>query len=232
MRSKPVGIQAAGRVISLYYHILHRDLTFAGGYLSDAQVNSAVSLLNAGFSTSGISFRLDGIRRWHNATWFERVDLTPENAEMKHSTRIGGAATLNVWTSGMTVAAGYATYPWVYASNPLSDGVVMKWDVIPGSGGPVRSGKSIIHEAGHWAGLLHTFDVSGGCTVAGDFVADTSAQGTPTDFSGCAPRDTCPGMPGEDPVFNYMDYSSDVCRNSFTWGQIDRMWGSLDAWRP
>ncbi|TFK17008.1 hypothetical protein FA15DRAFT_676385 [Coprinopsis marcescibilis] len=30
---------------------------------------------------------------------------------------------------------------------------------------------------------------------------------------------------------NYMDYSSDVCINHFTWGQIGKMWAALAAWR-
>ncbi|TFK26735.1 hypothetical protein FA15DRAFT_702490 [Coprinopsis marcescibilis] len=233
IRKNSPSIQRAGLVLPLYYHILYRDLTFDGGYLSDAQVNSAVNMLNDGFSATGISFRLDGIRRWHNATWFQQVDGTPENVdierEMKQSTRIGGATTLNVWTSGMITAAGYAAFPWNYAANPINDGVVMKWDVLPGNGNTVRSGKTITHEAGHWAGLLHTFQ--GGCTGDGDFVADTPAQGTATDFNGCAPRDTCPSLPGEDPVFNFMNYSSDECRNHFTWGQIDKMWAAIAAWR-
>ncbi|TFK26734.1 hypothetical protein FA15DRAFT_587646, partial [Coprinopsis marcescibilis] len=214
----------------VYYHILHRDQTFAGGYLSDAQVHAAINELNGGFSTSGFSFRLDGIRRWNNATWFERVDGASENAEMKRRTRIGGATTLNVWTSGMTRANGYATFPTNYAANPTNDGVVVKWDVIPGNNNPRRSGKTITHEAGHWAGLYHTFQ--GGCTGSGDSVADTPAQGTPTDSTaGCGPRDTCPNLPGQDPVFNIMDYSSDECRNHFTQGQIDRMWDLVSAYR-
>ncbi|TFK26736.1 hypothetical protein FA15DRAFT_702491 [Coprinopsis marcescibilis] len=203
--------RAVPLVFPLFYHVLHRDETFSGGYLSDAQVHAAVDLLNDGFAASRIRFRLDGIRRWRNATWFQSVDGSAENSaierEMKEHTRIGGSNTLNVWTSGslqlichlrMTRAAGYATFPWSYATNSVNDGVVMKWDVIPGGNSVIRSGKTITHEAGHWVGLWHTFQ--GGCTGDGDFVGDTPAH-TATDFNGCGTRDTCPDRPGEDPVY-------------------------------
>ncbi|TFK26750.1 hypothetical protein FA15DRAFT_667030 [Coprinopsis marcescibilis] len=219
-------------VVPLYYHVVYESETFAGGYLTDTQIHAAVSLLNEGFSTSGMEFRLDGIQRHHNPTWFRlsepNSDGWPHEWQMKTQTKIGGMDTLNVWTNGMNLAAGYARYPWDNLNGAV-DGVVMKYDVIPGNGNQIRSGKSLTHEVGHWAGLYHTFD--GGCTGNGDFVADTAAQGTATDFNGCHPRDTCPGQPGEDPVENFMDYSSDQCRNHFTWGQIDRMWTTFSTYR-
>ncbi|KAJ5476948.1 Extracellular metalloprotease [Penicillium diatomitis] len=91
-------------------------------------------------------------------------------------------------------------------------------------------GGTAIHEIGHWNGLLHTFQ---GETCdpndPGDYISDTPQQSSPT--SGCpASRDSCPDLPGADPIHDFMDYSSDVCYESFTAGQNERMrsmWGSM-----
>ena len=62
---------------------------------------------------------------------------------------------------------------------------------------------TLIHEFGHFVGLMHTF--RGGCSDPyGDYVEDT-----PPEKAGpveCVPgKDTCPGG-GPDPIHNFMDY--------------------------
>lgn len=80
--------------------------------------------------------------------------------------------------------------------------------------------------------LYHTF--SGGC-AGGDQVDDTPAQAQLT--RGCPPidignyTDTCPDLPGFDPVHNFMDYSGDICWSEFTAGQADRMHSAWIAFR-
>ena len=99
---------------------------------------------------------------------------------------------------------------------------------------------TLIHEIGHWAGLLHTFsdELSGiytcvtaldevDCENEGDYVCDTPPTGM--DFS-CL--DACPdvyspwglvyeGIP--EVSESYMSYAPDACQWMFTPGQIDRM---------
>lgn len=115
-----------------------------------------------------------------------------------------------------TLLLGYCSLPatWVTPSTPpqyyLDDGC----NILAGSmpGGNVygyTQGLTAVHEVGHWFGLLHPFqDNTCDPADAGDFIADTPQQSTPT--SGCpVGKDSCPGDPGLDAVHNYMDYSTD-----------------------
>jgi Pregnancy-associated plasma protein-A len=110
-----------------------------------------------------------------------------------------------------------------------------------------QSGAQLVHEVGHWLGLLHTFD--GGCASSrnsgdahGDLVSDTPAEAHPTrwpgvdvaDASGACvhgTRDSCPGSPGADVVRNYMSSNNLACAATFTPGQQVRMLWVYDAVR-
>ena len=60
-----------------------------------------------------------------------------------------------------------------------------------------------------------------GCSKGGDQVDDTPYQSSPTE--GCPKsRDSCP-QPGEDPFWNFMDYTDDKCMKGFTPLQHKRM---------
>lgn len=71
-----------------------------------------------------------------------------------------------------------------------------------------------VHEVGHWLGLFHTFNSpkdiedATGCDGPGDYVDDTPAEAYPVGGDTCPEpgRDTCPGLPGLDPIDNYMTY--------------------------
>jgi hypothetical protein len=79
------------------------------------------------------------------------------------------------------------------------------------------------HEVGHYLGLAHTFE--GHCSAYNDGVADTPPERSP-DFNCTSGRDTCSDRGGLvllDPIHNFMDYSDDVCLNTFTGGQAERM---------
>ena len=87
------------------------------------------------------------------------------------------------------------------------------------------------HEVGHWMGLFHTFQ--GGCGFFNDLIFDTPAERTPA--SGCpVGRNTCvQGLQGlePDPIGNFMDYTDDVCMNTFSPKQDAFMDGAFTKFR-
>ena len=147
---------------------------------------------------------------------------------------------------GETVA--FASFP-SYQQERAGDGVFLRFDCLPGGGfiGTDR-GYTLVHEVGHWFGLFHTFQnsittdpkdfgVARECSPdnENDFVADTVVVAGPTHefVSNCSDLlsgtelDTCPTLPGNDQVFNFMNYISDEScyegKGEFTCGQIERM---------
>lgn len=93
---------------------------------------------------------------------------------------------------------------------------------------------TLIHEAGHWLGLFHTF-WGGSCSpvsFVSDEVDDTPAQSRPTrgNSANCSfVNDSCPELPGVATGNNFMDYGD--CRTEFTPGQHERMWYQYNTYR-
>ena len=56
---------------------------------------------------------------------------------------------------------------------------------------------TLMTSAGHWLGLYHTFN-GNDCSGPGDMVSDTRAE-VGAAFV-CAARDSCPALPGTDPI--------------------------------
>eukprot|EP00977_Amphora_coffeiformis_P015400 scaffold4510_cov183-Amphora_coffeaeformis.AAC.85 len=145
------------------------------------------------------------------------------------------------------VLFGFGTFPNAQATG---DGVYLRYDVVTGGGWPgdnMDLGYWLIHETGHWLGLLHSFQTylnqpaeEYNCQPNevgfGDFVNDTPLQRGPSVDQDCkahlgknAPAlDTCPNLPGPDAIFNYMNYVDDhICwarQGEFTCGQKERMY--------
>jgi hypothetical protein len=204
------------------------------GALTDSQIAAQMAVLNNDFSggeggtDTGFSFTLAGVTRTNNAVWFASKSGGAEHA-MKQALKSGDDGTLNVYSTTAGAFLGWAYLPKISDSaQAYLDGIVFSWETVPGASdtyaGKYDLGETLVHEAGHWLNLEHTF--FGGCNKRGDFVDDTPAMKTPT--SGCpADKDTCRKSPGLDPIHNYMDYSYDSCYTEFTEGQTQRM---RDAW--
>ncbi len=83
-----------------------------------------------------------------------------------------------------------------------------------------RYGRTLTHEVGHYLNLYHTW-AEGGCDVD-DFVDDTPLCSGP--YFGCPPSPARPVQCDQERMIeNYLDYSDDICFNTFTQGQKTRM---------
>ncbi|MBL0308234.1 MAG: zinc metalloprotease [Bacteroidetes bacterium] len=151
---------------------------------------------------------------------------------------------LNIWTvrmGGSLTDQGilaYSSFPGVTQSD--RDGVVCRFNLI-GASSPTgltghNKGKSMVHEVGHWLGLLHIWgDDDGKCANdpngGSDYISDTPDQ---ADLNfGCPvfPHVTCNNGPNGDMFMNYMDYVNDECMAMFTPKQAERMIGVLNSQR-
>jgi len=225
----------ATSTLNIYFHIVYANETMPGGYVSDQRIHDQVDVMNRDYNATGVRWNLKSISRIHSADWF--LNIAPDSkgeTAMKAAYRKGTKSDLNVYTLGFanddsSGLLGIATFPMDFTSAPQLDGVMLLHSTIPGSQSRQFSlGRTLVHEAGHWTGLYHTFQ--GGCDAPGDEIDDTPPQATPS--KGCPVNvKTCPGTEGMDPVRNFMDYSDDACMDNFTPDQAKRIKDQLVTYR-
>ncbi|KAH9904516.1 extracellular metalloprotease [Xylariomycetidae sp. FL2044] len=211
--------------VDAYFHVVAASEDIKDGWVSDDQLRDQFDVLKKVYDNYGIHINLKGTTRTVNSTWADDDD----EMAMKRSLRQGDYRTLNLYFQRKLMgdgALGSCTFP----ASPADEG----WDAFVKDGCSINAftvpggayegynlGYTAVHEAGHWFGLLHTFE-GNSCEGGGDHVADTPPQKSAT--HGCpATRDSCPGSEGNDPIHNYMDYSDDACYTQFTKGQESRM---------
>jgi hypothetical protein len=228
-------------VIRTYIHVISGKRRGERPKIGPYKAHRMLDILNGGMAgkESSLSaparyrFTLAGISHTKRESWYHAFFFGRRDKAMKRKLHRGGARTLNIYVNGGgpkgEPVLGWSRFPWQYAATPKLDGISVNVAGLPGGRAVgYNLGDTLVHETGHWLGLLHTFQ--GGCEGGGDLVSDTPAEAEPSFYCETT-RDTCPDNPGLDPVHNFMDYSLDSCMNQFTAGQVRRMDVSWAKWR-
>ena len=206
--------------VPVYFHIIKNSA--GNGAVTATQISNQIATMNSAYSSTGTTFTLAATTTTVNSTWYTDCAAGSESA-MKTAIRgtSGNWKDLHVYTCAPSGGLlGRSTWPW--GTNKTMDGILLHYGTVNGGNQTnYNLGDTLVHAAGHWLGLYHTFQ--GGCS-GGDSVSDTAAESTSA--GGCPTgRDTCTGTsyPGVDPITNYMDYTYDSCMYLFTAGQNTRM---------
>jgi hypothetical protein len=220
-------LQAKGGTIRVAFHVLTAGKL---GQVSDAQIAAQIDELNRSYAGTDYSFRLVSVDRTDQGGWSRMNPLTGTERKAKAALAVDPAHTLNVYTAALgNKLLGWSYLPWWLPEDNSLHGVVVHYGSLPGGYlNAYNLGRTVVHEVGHYLGLLHTFE--NGCEAPGDLVDDTPFEAGPA--FGCPEgRNTCPD-PEPDPIHNYMDYSDDPCLTEFTPDQADLMHDMVTAYRP
>lgn len=150
---------------------------------------------------------------------------------------------LNIWvvTLGAGGYLGIAQYPSAEgipgldmseAELAATDGLIIDHRAFGSNTGTANSGiykegRTATHEIGHWLGLIHTW---GDAVCGDDYCADTPPAERANRSRNCTELfSTCNGVRTRNMIENYLDYSPDLCMNTFTNDQKRRVRAALEA---
>jgi hypothetical protein len=237
---------ARGVVVPVYIHLIkgrHKGEHRIGKHAARRMFRTLKAGYEGGqdqaMAPTGVRFKLRRITVSRNDAWFHARPYSRADRQMKNRLHRGTARMLNIYVNRPRLSGflGFSTFPWQRAWRRNLDGVTVSDVSLPG-GRMVgyNLGDTVIHETGHWLGLLHTFE--GGCGD-GDDVADTPAEAGPSyrcvEGSNTCPIDPLTGAVVDDglldPIHNFMDYSYDACMYQFTPGQSARMMAAFMRFR-
>ena len=223
--------------IQLVFHIIHDG---GSGMPTLNMLNQQMRVLNEAYSgttaSGGIDTRIRFEKKSHR---FIDSSMYAGNcrglsSSLRATHAYADPTIINVFTCPADGYLGWAYLPWQYSEGSKYQIILIHPQTMPGgSYSGLNLGDTLVHEMGHYLGLLHTFSSnSGSCDSAkDDKVDDTPLEATPN--YGCSTgRDTCPNDAGVDPIWSFMDYSKDACMNRFSAGQVTRMRDLILQFRP
>ena len=159
----------------------------------DTLLKTQLDTLNSAFESADISFRLDTITTYKNNTWYNygfKLDSVEAADDMTSSISIKPNEILNVYIlKGSGKWLGEASFPWWSSTGSHEDGVKILNSTLPGGADPVyNEGNTLVHEVGHYLGLLHTFHFFKERCVTIDGVEECEEIGCQdSQFDGCDP---------------------------------------------
>jgi hypothetical protein len=213
-------LKCLNKKLSLAVHIVTDSLNNPN--VTQAQINAALTVLNADFSPICLSFficKQDTIYNYEYYKFQNPQDIAPANQTYAVANMI------NVYVVGSIlppVEAGFA--------GKVGNFMVLSHGCITDPGGKCWS-----HEMGHFFSLAHTFDTSGGlefvnesnCAAAGDSICDTPADINPAPVNAACQwtgTNTDPHGQLYTPIIgNIMSYHPSTCKTPFTVGQLNKM---------
>mmetsp|Transcript_24157 Transcript_24157/g.39987 ORF Transcript_24157/g.39987 Transcript_24157/m.39987 type:complete len:186 (-) Transcript_24157:762-1319(-) len=161
-----------------------------------------MKVLNDCFKGTPFKFTVVQTKYIVKETYYQSLDGNQEAIGKEY--RQGDISTLNVYWGGQEEGS-FAFSPQATGVVPI-DGAFISLSTVPGSSAPLNMGITLVHGVGHWLGLDHTFQVNSAtedpCNPANknDFVDDTPQQSSATPFICPLRRNSCPNLPGDDPV--------------------------------
>ena len=239
--------------LPIVFHIAHTGSTSETN-ISDDQVLSQLDVLNEEFEDSKIQFCLAARDPEGNPTsGITRTDMSSNTEYMTNGISNGQGVGANqtqvkseagCWNpdeyinyyvvseiNGNDGGNGVQGFAYLGPTNDCRDGVVCLYNVT-GNVGTLKLGRELgftgVHEVGHHLSLYHTFSNSldceeTNCETQGDQVCDTP----PTLSNTSCNNPSCPDALVE----NFMDYTVESCKESFTVGQSERMHEQIQTLR-
>jgi hypothetical protein len=196
---------AAPKDVQMFIHIVSKSER-ENDAVTDKMIDVQMVVLNHAYRTTGFQFKLAAPpKRWLSHSWTEGIGINGK--AMKQTLRKGTYSDLNLYlVSNLTKATngivGFCSIPTWNSNGPVldpsvaaNDGCIVDQGALPG-GSMIKHnlGIAVVHEVGHWLGLLHPWGnaVVSNC-VDGDEVDDTPVQFGPSTTpreGGCLPKTT------------------------------------------
>ena len=239
--------------LPIVFHVVHTGVGQENN-VSDEQLLSQLDVLNEEFLDSKIQFCLavrdpegnptSGITRtdysWNQDYLINGVSNGQgDGADQEDMKEYAGCWNPDEYINYYVVSEingndgnnGVQGFAYLGPTNDCRDGVVCLYNVT-GTVGTLKPGRELgftgVHEVGHHLSLYHTFSNSSdcietNCDTQGDQVCDTP----PTQANTGCDNPVCPDALTE----NFMDYTVESCKESFTVGQSEKMHEQLQTLR-